>query len=90
MLLTNIITFLNIVSSGQSASNKWFELRKYKITASNVYSVIIVNSVEPSAKLKSMYYTSFSSESTHYGIVNERHVKNKYVEHLKFNSINVP
>ena len=40
---------------GQSASNKWFELRKYKITASNVYSAI-VNFVEPSAKLKSMYY----------------------------------
>ena len=67
---------------GQSASNKWFELRKYKITASNVYSAII-NPVEPSAKLKSMYYTSFSSESTHHGIVNEGHVKNKYVERLK-------
>ena len=36
-----------------------------------------------------MYYTSFSSESTNHGIVNERHVQNKYVEHLKFNSINV-
>ena len=74
---------------GQSTSNKWFELRKYKITASNVYSAI-VNSVEPSAKLKSMYYnTSFSSDSTNHGIVNERHVQNKYVENLKFNSINV-
>ena len=34
---------------GQSASNKCFELRKYKITACNVYSAI-VKSVEPFAK----------------------------------------
>ena len=43
------ISKIEKATRGQSASNKWFELRKYKITSSNVYSAI-VNTVEPSAK----------------------------------------
>ena len=53
------------------------EERKYRITVSNVYSAA-VNTVEPSSKLKSMFYSSFHSASTNHGNKFEGHVRGLY------------
>ena len=50
-------------TGGQSSNGEWKQQRKYRITASNFYSAA-VNTVEPSSKLKSMFYATFSSAST--------------------------
>ena len=67
------------VTRGQAANEQWQSLRLYRITASNCYSPI-VNSVEPSSKLKSMYYSSFSSAISDHGKFYESHVGSLYRE----------
>ncbi|XP_065067599.1 uncharacterized protein LOC135693141 [Rhopilema esculentum] len=64
-------------TSGQSLNKKWMEQRKYRITASNFYSAA-VNRVEPSSKLKSMFYSPFHSASTNHGNKFEGHVRDLY------------
>ena len=62
---------------GQSSNAEWMKHRQYRITASNFYSVI-VNTVEPSAKLRHMNYSSFRSVSTDHGNKFEGHVRELY------------
>ena len=69
---------------GQSENENWMKHRLYRITASNFYSAA-VNSVEPSSKLKSMYYKSFSSAATSHGKKFESHVRELYTILLKEN-----
>ena len=73
---------------GQSENENWMKHRLYRITASNFYSAT-VNSVEPSSKLKSMYYKSFSSAATSHGKKFESHVRELYEVLLKENGFNV-
>ena len=65
------------ITRGQAANEHWQSYRLYRVTASNFYSAI-VNSVEPSSKLKSLYYSSFSSASTDHGKFYESHVRSLY------------
>ena len=80
------INQIEIETRKQSSSTKWFEHRKYRITASNFYSAAR-NNVEPSCKLKSMFYASFSTTGTRHGIDNETHVLNLYRQFLQTNNI---
>ena len=73
---------------GQCHSEKWMEERKYRITASNFYSAA-VNTVEPSSKLKSMFYSSFHSASTNHGNKYEGHVRDLYCAALHEQGYNV-
>ncbi len=66
---------------GQSTNENWKRYRIYRITASNFYSAV-VNRVKPSSKLKSMFYSSFSSASTKHGQVYEPHVRSLYADHM--------
>lgn len=75
---------------GQSSNAKWMKHRQYRITASNFYS-FIVNTLEPSAKLRHMYYSSFKSVSTDHGNKFEGHVRVLYCKamHEKGNNVTV-
>eukprot|EP00795_Rhopilema_esculentum_P004939 gene4939-21279_t len=64
-------------TGGQSSNEEWKQQRKYRITASNFYSAA-VNTVEPSSKLKSMFYATFTSASTNHGNRFESHVRDLY------------
>ena len=64
------------------------EQRKYRITASNFYSAA-VNRVEPSSKLKSMFYSPFHSASTNHGNKFEGHVRDLYCKALYEKGYNV-
>ena len=70
---------------GQSSSAEWFDQIKYKITASNFY-VACRNTVEPSSKLKSMFYTSFT---TNHGKLYEEHVLQLYKSFLQSKNVDV-
>ena len=61
------------IMRGQTANEHWQSYRLYRVTASNFYSAI-VNSVEPSFKLKSMYYSSFYFVIRDHGKLYESHV----------------
>ena len=64
---------------GQSLSQNWIEERMYRITASRFYSAT-VNSVEPSSKLKTFFYSSFSSPALEHGKKSEsKNLKSKNV-----------
>ncbi len=58
---------------GQSTNSSWKQHRFYRITASNFKSAA-VNTVEPSSKIKSMSYSSFSTPSTLHGQAYESHI----------------
>ena len=75
---------------GQSSNAEWMKHRQYRITASNFYSVI-VHTVEPSANLRHMYYSSFKSVSTDHGNKFEGHVSELYCKamHEKGNNVTV-
>ena len=75
-------------TSGKSLNKKWMEQREYRITASNFYSAA-VNRVEPSSKLKSMFYSPFHSASTNYGNKFEGHVRDLYCKALYEKGYNV-
>ena len=75
-------------TSGQSLNKKWMEQRKYRITASNFCSAA-VNRVEPSSKLKSMFYSPFHSASTNHGNKFEGHVRDLYCKALYEKGYNV-
>ena len=79
---------IQIETKGQSLSEAWFAHRKYRITASN-FLAASRNTVEPSCKLKAMYYTSFSTTSTCHGTINESHVLSLYERFLKSNNLDV-
>ena len=64
-------------TGGQSSNEEWKQQRKYRITASNFYSAA-VNTVEPSSKLKSMFYATFTSASTNHRNRFESHVRDLY------------
>eukprot|EP00795_Rhopilema_esculentum_P005752 gene5752-11022_t len=66
---------------GQASNEAWKFHRMYRITASNFYTAA-VNSVEPSRKLHSMYYSSFSSASTQHGKTFESHIRSLYLQQL--------
>ena len=65
------------ITCGQAANEYWQSHRLYRITASNFYSAI-ANSVEPSSKIKSMFYLQFYSASTEHGKYYESHVRPLY------------
>ena len=69
------------LTRGQASNETWKFHRMYRITASNFYTAA-VNSVEPSRKLHSMYYSSFSSASTHHGKTFESHIRSLYSQQL--------
>ena len=71
---------------GQSSSAKWFDQRKYKITASNFY-VACRSTVKPSSKLKSMFYTSFTTSATYHGKLYEEHVLQLYKSFLQSKNV---
>ena len=73
---------------GQSSSAEWFDQRKYKITASNFYAACR-NTVEPSSKLKSMFYTSFTTSATNHGKLYEEHVLQLYKSFLQSKNVDV-
>ena len=79
---------IELETRGQSSSKAWFDHRKHRITSSNFYSAAR-NTVEPSNKLKSMYYTSFTTTSTRHGIQNENHVLHLYETFLKSKNLDV-
>eukprot|EP00795_Rhopilema_esculentum_P003536 gene3536-2021_t len=66
-------------TGGQSSNEEWKQQRKYRITASNFYSAA-VNTVEPSSKLQSMFYATFTSASTNHGNRFESHVRDLYIK----------
>ena len=72
---------------GQSSNSSWKQHRLYRITASNFYSAA-VTTVEPSSKLNSMFYSSFSSVRTRHGKAYESHVRSLYLETLLRNGFN--
>eukprot|EP00795_Rhopilema_esculentum_P005723 gene5723-10976_t len=72
---------------GQSSNSSWNQHRLYRITASHFYSAA-VTTVEPSSKLNSMFYSSFSSVSTRHGKAYESHVRSLYLETLLRNGFN--
>ena len=67
---------------GQHVSSEWFKHRMYRLTASNFYSAC-VNKVEPSNKLKNMFYNHFENASTQHGMLYEKHAVKKYEQYLK-------
>ena len=75
------IEVIKYQTMGQASNNKWMQQRMYRITASNFYSAA-ANTVEPSSKLKSMYYSQFSSPSVEHGKFYEDHVKSLYLESM--------
>ena len=66
---------------GQSSSEKWWEYRKNLLTASNFYSAA-VSKFEPSNKIKNMYYSQFSTNSTKHGQENEKNALQMYINFL--------
>ena len=64
-------------TQGQALNSNWIKHRLYRITASNFYAAA-VNTVEPSSKLRSMYYKSFDSAATLHGKKFEGHVRELY------------
>jgi len=66
---------------GLSSSEKWWEYRKNLLTASNFYSAA-VSKVEPSNKIKNMYYSQFSTNSTKHGQENEKNALKMYINFL--------
>ena len=67
---------------GQHVSSEWFKQRMYRLIASNFYSACL-NKVEPSNKLKNMFYTHFENASTQHGMFYEKHAVQKYEQYLK-------
>ena len=76
------ISNIEKTTHGQASNDDWKKHRMYRITASNFYSAA-VNSVEPSSKLNSMFYKSFTSAATCHGQKHEAHVKELYIMLLK-------
>ena len=72
---------------GQSSNENWMKHRMYRITASNFYSTV-VNTVEPSSRLNSMFYESFTSAATTHGKDFEGHIRGLYISLLKENGVN--
>eukprot|EP00795_Rhopilema_esculentum_P003488 gene3488-1870_t len=64
---------------GQSLSQNWIEQRMYRITASRFYSAS-VNSVEPSSKLQTFFYSSFSSPALEHGKKSESFARSLYLQ----------
>ena len=62
------------ITRGQAANEYWQSYRLYRITTSNFY-LAIVYSVEPSSKIKSMFYSQFYSASTEHGKYYESRVR---------------
>ena len=81
------ISNIEKTTHGQASNDDWKKHRMYRITASNFYSAA-VNSVEPSSKLNSMFYKSFTSAATCHGQKHEAHVKELYIMLLKDKGIN--
>ena len=70
---------------GQSSNEQWKREHMYRITSSNFY-LPAVNTVEPSSKLKAMFYKPFSTSAT--GNKYERHARELYTIFLKEKGIN--
>ena len=82
------ISDIEKVTRGQSSNSNWIEYRLYRLTASNFYTAAI-NTVEPSSKIKSMFYKSFSTLATSHGKKFEGHVIELYTIHMKEHGLNV-
>ncbi|XP_065056985.1 uncharacterized protein LOC135685107 [Rhopilema esculentum] len=72
---------------GQSSNEQWKRERMYRITSSNFY-LAAVNTIEPSSKLKAMFYKPFSTSATRHGNKYERHARELYTIFLKEKGIN--
>ncbi len=73
---------------GSASNENWKRYRQYRITASNFYTAT-VNRVEPSSKVKAMYYKSLSSSSNGYGQKFEGHVRVLYEKMIRDCGISV-
>ena len=73
---------------GQRSSNLWWEHRKEKLTASNIY-ITAINKVEPSKTIKFLLYSSVQISSMKYGIANEGVALTEYVSFLITQSVAV-
>ena len=68
---------------GQSLSQNWSEQRMYRITASTFYSATVIF-VEQSSKLKSFFYSPFSSPALEHGKKSESFVRSLYLQKTIF------
>ena len=64
------IKHIEYSARGQQSSNSWWEYWKEKLTASNFY-ITAVSKVEPSKKIKSLFYSSVKTFLIKHGIANE-------------------
>ena len=82
------IKHIEYSTRGQQSSNLWWEYRKEKLTASHFY-IAAVNKVEPSKKIKSLFYSSAKTSSMKHGIANESVTLTEYVTLLTSQSVTV-
>ncbi|XP_035698104.1 pneumococcal serine-rich repeat protein-like [Branchiostoma floridae] len=75
-------TATEVATRGQSNSDTWKEERKKKLTASN-FSSAITCKVEPSNKVRSIMYNTFSTAATQYGNQHEDIAVEEYVKVLQ-------
>ena len=68
------IKHIEYSTRGQQSSNLWWEYRKFF----NFY-IAAVNKVEPSKKIKSLFYPSVKASSMKHGIANESVALTEYV-----------
>ena len=80
------IKHIECSTRGQQSSNLWWVYRKEKLTASNFY-IAAVNKVEPSTKIKSLFYSSVKTSSMKHSIANESVALTKYVTLLTRQSL---
>eukprot|EP00794_Sanderia_malayensis_P016367 gene16367-biopygen12059 len=81
------ISHIEKMTRRQSLNSSWMKHRLYRLTASNFYTAA-VNTVEPSSKINSMFYTSFTTAATNHGKKFEGHVAELYRIFLKDCGIN--
>ena len=62
----------------QQSSNLWWVYRKEKLTPSNIY-ITAINKVEPSKKIKSLFYSSVKTSSMKHRTANESVALTEYV-----------
>ena len=82
------IKHIEYSTRGQQSSNLWWEYRKEKLTASNFY-IAAVNKVEPSKKIKSLFYSSVKTSSMKHGAANEIVALTEYVTLLTSQSATI-
>ena len=62
---------IELETRGQQSTDMWWHYRKEKLTASNFYNAAVTQ-VEPSNKIKSLFYSSVHTAGMSHGVENER------------------